>query len=66
MEGASILPRLFGLERGSNETDGEIRSRRNLLVAQQLKLRATHGKTSLRRLNVQSAQADFAVCCPQF
>jgi len=31
----------------------------------QLKLRATHGKTGLRRLEVQSAQADFTLCCPQ-
>jgi len=34
--------------------------------ARQLKLRATQSKTGLRRLEVQSAQADFAVCCPQF
>jgi len=34
--------------------------------AQQLKLRATQGKTSLRRLGFQSAQADFALGCPQF
>jgi len=36
------------------------------LLARQLKLRATQSKTSLRRLHFQSAQADFAVCCPQF
>ena len=35
-------------------------------MAQQLKLRATHGKTSLRRLSFESAQADFALGCPQF
>jgi len=34
--------------------------------ARQLKLRATHSETSLRRLHPQSAQADFALCCPQF
>jgi len=34
-------------------------------MTRQLKLRATQGKTSLRRLGVQSAQADFAVGCPQ-
>jgi len=38
----------------------------NFFAARQLKLRATRGKTSLRRLGVQSAQADFALCCPQF
>jgi len=35
-------------------------------ASQQLKLRATRGKTSLRRLEVQSAQANSALCCPQF
>jgi len=36
------------------------------LQARQLKLRATQGKASLRRLEVQPAEAGFAMSCPQF
>ena len=37
-----------------------------LVRARQLKLRATHGKTGLRRLEVQPPPKVFALSCPQF